>query len=97
MQQWRLLFRSERCDKLRRPPSLGAITAEVLNRNRVPPGDVSNGDIESCRESLSLGRTWCVLTVDDRFHDFRVDARCGNKFVEADSLLFDKKCERLHG
>jgi hypothetical protein len=81
---------------LRRTAKLRAVAPEMIDRNRVTPGDVVDGNVEGCRQPLAFRGAWRVVSGGDSFDQLCFQATRFDQRVKARSSLFHQACERFH-
>ena len=75
---------------------MGTVTADVLDRDRVSPGNIVGRNAQDSGQALALQRAGGVVAADDGFDDFRVQARGGDELVDGEAGLFQVVGDGLH-
>ena len=73
---------------LSRSSGLGTISAQMLDRNRMTPGNLLNRNAQSCRQTLPLDRAGCVVAARNGFHEFSIQTGGGNELINGGSRFF---------
>src|SRR5262245_35564564 len=76
---------------------LGSVAAQMLNFNRVPPGNLFLRDAQRSGQSLALHWTRDVIAAHDRRDDLGIQSRALDELIDADSHLVHVDRDRLHG
>src|SRR5712692_11985577 len=76
--------------------ALWTVAAQVLDRDRVSPGNVVGRNAERGGQALALRRTRRVVAAYDGLDKFRIQTRAGGKLANAHSSLFHAVCDSLH-
>jgi len=76
---------------------LGAVAAQMLDGDGVPPRDFFDGDPESACETLTLQWAGEVVASNDRLYKFDVEAGRSGEFVDTHSGCFDVVGDGFHG
>jgi len=75
---------------------LWTVTAHVLDRDRVSPGNVVRRNAQDGSQALALRWTGSVVAADDGLNQFRIQPRGSGELAKADAGLFHVASYWLH-